>query len=68
MSEGMLAFEKLKKAIEELYFAAYWHADRNVEEQKLWENVRDAAEITPGQTLSRLGPNRCVTYIPKDQQ
>ena len=53
---------KMKSAIERLYFAANWHPDRVVDAAALWSAVRDAAGITPGQTASRVGPDRgCVT-------
>ena len=53
---------KMKSAIERLYFAANWHPDRVVDAAALWSAVRDAAGIAPGQTASRLGPDRgCVT-------
>ena len=47
--------DELKKAIEDLYFAGYWHCDRPVDEEKLWEAIRIAADIRPGQTTERLG-------------
>jgi 5'-deoxynucleotidase len=49
---------RLREAVAALYFAAYWHPDRDVDEQGLWTAVRDAAGITPGQTGARLGPDR----------
>jgi hypothetical protein len=55
------AEEKLKKAeeaTERLYFAANWHPDRTVDADALWSAIRDAAGITPGQTASRVGPDR----------
>jgi hypothetical protein len=57
------AFEQrhldLQDAIEAVYFAAYWHPDRPVEnEQALWTVLRDAAGIEPGQTAKKLGPDR----------
>jgi hypothetical protein len=48
----------MKSAIERLYFAANWHPDRVVDAAALWSAVRDAAGITPGQTASRVGPDR----------
>lgn len=48
----------LAAAVEALYFAAYWHADRSVDELKLWTAVRDAAAITPGQTGKVLGADK----------
>jgi hypothetical protein len=51
-------FEALKKAVEELYFAAYWSPDRECDALGLWTAVRDAAKIAPGQTGARLGPPR----------
>src|ERR1039458_10061092 len=56
---------KMKSAIERLYFAANWHPDRVVDAAALWSAVRDAAGIAPGQTASRLGPDRgCVPAPP----
>ena len=49
---------RMRAAVRELYYAAYWSPDRNVDAQKLWENVRDAAGIEPGQTVNVLGPPR----------
>ena len=41
----------LQKAVKELYYAGKWHCDINdTESQKLWENVRDAAGFTPGES------------------
>lgn len=51
-------FEKLKAAIEALYYAAYWRPDRDCDAVSLWAAVRDAAELPPGQTENRLGPPR----------
>lgn len=48
----------LATAVEALYFSAYWHPDRKVDEQTLWTAVRDAAGIAPGQTAERLGVDR----------
>jgi hypothetical protein len=50
--------ERLRKAAVALYYAAYWHADRPVDEAALWMALRDAAEIPPGHTASVLGPDR----------
>lgn len=49
---------ELRDAVEALYFAAHWSPDRPVDEKSLWERVRDAAGIKPGQTAERLGPRR----------
>jgi hypothetical protein len=38
----------LRNAVEALYYAAVWHADRRVDEQALWMTVRDAAGFRPG--------------------
>lgn len=48
----------LAAAADRLYFAGYWHADRPVDEQRLWTALRDAAGIAPGQTTKVLGPER----------
>lgn len=47
-------FEKLRAAVEQLYYAALWKADREVDEAALWEAVRDAAGFEPGQSSARL--------------
>ena len=52
------ALTKAEEAIERLYFAANWHPDRTVDADALWSAIRDAAGITPGQTASRVGPDR----------
>lgn len=41
-------YARLQKAVRELYKAAYWHADRPCDAERLWTEVRDAAGITPG--------------------
>jgi hypothetical protein len=46
---------RMKDAITALYFAAHWMPDRECDAAKLWEAVRDAAGIAPGQTAERLG-------------
>lgn len=43
-------FVTLQNAVKELYNAAYWSADRPVDEKTLWEAVRDAAELPVGQS------------------
>lgn len=48
----------LANAVEALYYAAYWHADRKVDEAALWTAVRDLANIAPGYTSARLGPDQ----------
>jgi hypothetical protein len=40
-----------------LYFAGFWHCDRPVDEAALWEALRDACGIEPGQT-AQLGGDR----------
>jgi hypothetical protein len=49
---------ELANAVEALYYAAYWHADRPVDEAKLWTAVRDAANFIPGHATRALGPDR----------
>lgn len=49
---------ELREAVKALYFAAYWHADRPVDEAALWTAVRDRAGIEPGQTGKVLGADR----------
>lgn len=46
---------EMRKAIEALYFAAYWTPDRECDAGRLWEQLRDAAEIPPGQAGMILG-------------
>lgn len=44
--EGLTGFERLRKAAEELYKAAYWFPDRPVNlAERLWKELRDAAMI-----------------------
>ncbi len=51
---------RLRLAVDRLYFAAYWHPDRQVDERALWTAVRDAAKIKPGQTGELLGEDRSL--------
>lgn len=53
-----IKYHDLKAAVIALYYSAYWHADRTVDEAFFWGAVRDAAEITPGKSAERLGPDR----------
>ena len=39
---------ELYEAVTALYEAGYWTCDRNVDEDKLWERVRNALKRTPG--------------------
>lgn len=48
----------LANAVEALYYAAYWHPDRPVDEAKLWTAVREAAGLIPGHSTQILGPDR----------
>lgn len=48
------AFYELRDAVEKLYYAAVWHADRPVDEKKLWEAVRDAAGFDPGHSPKEI--------------
>ena len=41
-------YEKLIKAVNALYDAGHWTCDRDVDEQTLWEAVRDAMGRKPG--------------------
>jgi hypothetical protein len=50
--------DKIKGAVEKLYFAAYWSPDRPCDAVALWTAVRDAVGIEPGQTAARLGEPR----------
>jgi len=46
----MKDFVRLAAAVERLYRAAHWTADRPCDADKLWSDVRDAAGIEPGQS------------------
>jgi len=52
----MSDYEKLRAAVERLYFAAYWKADRECDDYTLWADVRDAAGSKMGQSIDVLGP------------
>lgn len=52
----MSDFERLRAAVERLYFAAYWSPDRVCDAYTLWADVRAAAGIKPGQSIDVLGP------------
>ena len=41
-------------AVRSLYFAAIWHADRDVDEASLWERVRDTHGFVPGESSAAL--------------
>lgn len=41
-------YDALQSAVAQLYTAAHWTADRDVDAPRLWEAVRDAAGIEPG--------------------
>lgn len=58
----MSDLERMRAAIVAVYFAAYWTADRDCDEAKLWIELREAAGITPGQTRAVLGDPRGVRY------
>lgn len=58
MSDWMYKFHHLQAAVTALYYSAYWHPDRPVDEAFLWTAVRNAAEIEPGKSAERLGPDR----------
>lgn len=46
----------LRDAVKTLYYAAYWHPDRNVfGEDQLWFDVREAAKLPRGETEKLLG-------------
>lgn len=46
--------QDLRKAVEKLYYAAVWHADRPVDEVALWVAVRDAAGFKPGKSPQEI--------------
>ena len=48
------AHQELLEAVERLYYAARWTADRPVSEAKLWEDVRVAAGFEPGNSPSPI--------------
>ena len=41
-------YNELRDAVEKLYYAANWSADRPCDGVKLWTDVRDAAGFAPG--------------------
>jgi hypothetical protein len=49
-------YEDLARAVENLYYSAHWRPDREVDSKTLWESVRDAAGLKPGDTARRLTP------------
>ena len=55
-----IKFHDLQAAVIALYYSAYWHPDRQVDEAYLWTAVRDTADIAAGKTAARLGPDRTV--------
>lgn len=50
-----MEYEKLKKAVWDLYYAAYWSPDRPCDAKHLWEEVRNAAGLEPGMSTKILG-------------
>ncbi len=46
--------KRLKSAVAAVYYAAAWEADRPVDAQKLWANLRDAAGFAPGYSPTKL--------------
>jgi hypothetical protein len=48
-------YRQLREAVEKLYYAAVWHADRPVDERALWIAVRDAAGFAPGKSPREIG-------------
>jgi hypothetical protein len=63
LNREKMRFANLQSAIESLYFAAHWTPDRECDAAKLWEAVRDAAGIAPGQTAERLGKPRTIEDV-----
>lgn len=47
-------FAKLQEAVTRLYMAAYWSADRDVDEVGLWTAARDAVGIKPGSSPKKI--------------
>jgi hypothetical protein len=54
--KALQKYRKLRSAVEDLYYAANWTADRECDADALWTRVRDAAGFTPGETAVRLAP------------
>jgi hypothetical protein len=46
--------ERLREAARDLYYAAHWTADREVDAVKLWTDLRDAAGFEPGHSPKAL--------------
>ena len=55
-------FRRLQEAVKQLYNAAYWSPDRDVDSAQLWEAVRDAAGIPPGNSPQSIN-NSNATLI-----
>lgn len=53
-------FYRLKKAAEAIYMAAYWTADRQVDEIGLWTELRDALGLAPDTATKALGLTKPV--------
>jgi len=51
-------YVNLVEAVRDLYYAAYWSADRYMDEENLWARVRAAAGLEEGLTKSVLGKRR----------
>lgn len=48
----------LCQAVKALYYSAHWYPDRDVDADKLWRIVRDAAGLPEGKSSSVLGKPR----------
>ena len=46
-------YNKIEKALLDLYNAGYWTCDRNVDAEQLWTSARDALGIEPGNSPKR---------------
>lgn len=55
----------LVNAVRDLYYAAFWKADRPVEHEKLWTAVRDAAHFEAGGTSSIPESDSVVVLVHK---
>ena len=50
----------LREAVTRLYYAARWTADRPVDHKRLWEDVRDAAGLVPGNSPPPFKSNETI--------
>lgn len=55
--EAIAEIETMREAVKSVYYAANWSPDRPVDSEALWATLRDAAGLTPGETVTRVPLN-----------